>query len=145
MEVYQRFNKFVTKNDNGCWLWTGAIQGTYGVFHHEGRQKLAHRMSFQLFNKPPGPGLVIRHKCKSKTCINPEHLEEGTLKENSADRLRDGTDCRGERNPCNKLTCEQIQIIRLSDKKPIELAKLYNVSNSSISSIRNRTSWAWLA
>ena len=44
-------------------------------------------------------GLMVRHKCQNKNCIAPEHLELGTAKENSSDRIRDGTTSIGILHP----------------------------------------------
>ena len=58
-------------DQNGCWLWLGAIKNTgYARFG----QHYVHRESYQIFNGPIEPGLVIDHKCEVKHCVNPEHL-----------------------------------------------------------------------
>jgi hypothetical protein len=129
----QRFEKFVEKTDN-CWLWTGCKQGTYPVFWYRGRQILSHKLAYMFYNGEIPLGLIIRHKCKSKLCVNPTHLETGTYKQNSMDRFRDGT-------INNKVTAEQVLAIRASDKTQKELAQLYNVTTSNINYILKRRSW----
>ncbi len=47
----------------------------------------------------------------------------------------------GEKNSMAKLKSQQIKNIRESTLKAKELAKIYGVSQSSISRIRNRISW----
>lgn len=133
MTLQERFDKFINKTED-CWLWTSATQGTYGSFWRDNKQILAHRMSYILHNGPITEGLIIRHKCKSKLCVNPEHLETGTLKENSADRWRDGT-------MNNKLTAEQVILIRSSDKSLKELAEEFTVNYTTISKIKNYKIW----
>jgi len=49
---------------------------------------------------------VIRHKCSNKTCINIDHLSEGTALENQMDTLLTGD------NPTHKLTPDLVRQIR---------------------------------
>lgn len=65
-----------------CWSWLGAKTGPgYGWF----RDGYAHRWSFELFNGEIPEGKLIRHKCDNRNCVNPDHLEIGTKKENNQD------------------------------------------------------------
>jgi hypothetical protein len=145
MNILERFERFITKKDDGCWVWHGALRGGYGAFSMEGKLKQSHRVAYELYNKRPiTEGYCIRHKCRNTSCVNPDHIEEGTLAQNQADRIRDGTDCRGEKHPNCKLTAEQVRAIRASTDKVCVLADKYNVNNSSISNIRTGRKWGWL-
>ena len=63
----------------GCWEWAGAIfSNGYGRFG----EKRAHRLSYEFFLGRIGEGLVIDHLCRNKLCVNPDHLEAVTEKEN---------------------------------------------------------------
>lgn len=70
--------------NSGCWLWTGNIQPLgYGMFYHEGRMRLAHRVSFELLGGKEIPeGLTLDHLCRERSCVNPDHLEPVELREN---------------------------------------------------------------
>ena len=140
-----RFEQFIDKSGE-CWLWTGSCVKGYGQFSYEGKMWLAHRFSYFLANgELPTLPLIVRHKCKSKNCVNPEHLEPGTKEQNEADKLRDGTDSRGEKHGQVKLTKEQVQEIRRrTDEKQSDLAKEFGVVYQTISLIITRKSWAWL-
>ena len=80
--VYDRFMKFVSPEPNsGCWLWTGAyFQGswdrTYGMFWmgEKKRAAAAHRVSYELHREPIPRGMYIDHRCRTKECVNPDHL-----------------------------------------------------------------------
>lgn len=54
---------------------------------------------------------VVRHKCDNPRCINPEHLEVGTNKDNVSDRVARGRNLKA--NPTKRsLTAEQAADIR---------------------------------
>ena len=49
----------------------------------------------------------------------------------------------GNENPSSKLTENDIRTIYLSNLKNVELAKIYNVSETNISYIKNKKQWKW--
>jgi len=49
--------------------------------------KFAHRISYRLFKGEIPEGKCVRHKCDVRHCVNPDHLEIGTKKENNQDCL----------------------------------------------------------
>ncbi len=79
---HKRFlTKFVV-NSNGCWEWKrGLGAGGYGQFY-DGKVRRAHRHSYEYFKGKIPKGLVLDHLCRVRNCINPEHLEIVTSKEN---------------------------------------------------------------
>jgi hypothetical protein len=143
MERIQRFMRYVDKNPDGCWLWTGSTTPDgYGQFNNGGKILLAHRYLYQHYNGSIETGLEVRHKCRSRSCCNPEHLELGTRTENQRDRYRDGTDNTGTRNPFSKLTEQQvIQIRQRPTEKRRLLADEFNVSVRTIYAVINRELW----
>ncbi|AFV50997.1 hypothetical protein Abp1_0022 [Acinetobacter phage Abp1] len=56
-------------------------------------------------------GLVVRHKCDNPRCVNPEHLEIGTLADNNKDRAKRGRSAKVVPSKY-KLTTEDISTIR---------------------------------
>lgn len=65
-----------------CWLWTGYTnRGGYGVIY-AGAMVPAHRFAYELLVGPIPDGLVIDHLCRTKACVNPDHLEPVTQGEN---------------------------------------------------------------
>lgn len=66
-----------------CWLWLGyKINSGYGKFVYKGENMLSHRLSYQLHKGKIPQGLEIDHLCRVKHCVNPDHLEAVTRKEN---------------------------------------------------------------
>ncbi len=86
-------------------------------------------------------GIVVRHICDNPLCINPDHLEIGTHEDNMRDRLERGRVLRGEKNPSSKLKSHDIKIIRNSDISNAELARIFGVSNTTISSVKKCKTW----
>lgn len=77
-----RFESKVVRTDT-CWLWTGATNSRgYGCWGVNGVSQLAHRVAYAVLVGPIPAGLTIDHLCRVKTCVNPDHLEAVTLREN---------------------------------------------------------------
>ncbi len=43
---------------------------------------LAHRISYMVYRGPIPEGLALDHLCRVRCCVNPDHLEPVSLKEN---------------------------------------------------------------
>jgi hypothetical protein len=85
----------VPEPNTGCWLWTN-VPGSngYGTIEVDGRRMTAHRLSYMVYVGDIASGLVVRHKCDVRACVNPAHLELGTHHDNMLDRAK-----RGRRDP----------------------------------------------
>jgi hypothetical protein len=90
---------------------------------------------------PPPPGQQCRHGPRGRLCHELSNLCWGTRVEDSADKVRDGTDNRGEKNPSAKLTEQDVLDIRASDMTRQQLADKYGVSYQQINDIINRKKW----
>jgi hypothetical protein len=66
-----------------CWLWRGTTgQDGYGRIVVDRRLRGAHRISYEVLVGPVPEGLHLDHLCRVRNCVNPEHLEPVTCREN---------------------------------------------------------------
>lgn len=69
-----------------CWPWKGArTPDGYGKFYVSEFKKdvMAHRFAYALCAGPPPPlPIESDHLCRNRACVNPEHIEFVTRREN---------------------------------------------------------------
>ena len=78
-----RFNRTA-----GCWIWTGKVDNTgYGSFgmrdNGKSRTRSAHKIVYEVFVGKVPDGMQLDHLCRTPLCVNPEHLEVVTPRENT--------------------------------------------------------------
>jgi hypothetical protein len=99
----QRFlSKVIIPRDrNACWEWLGSKSRGYGQIGYKYKLMSAHRLSFLMFNGNLIDGLVVMHTCDNPCCVNPNHLIQGTHKQNMQDCANKGRNAmqREDRGP----------------------------------------------
>lgn len=66
-----------------CWQWLGALNKGYGQFYHQGAMRRAHRLVWEELVGPIPLDLQIDHLCRNRSCVNPDHMELVTSRENT--------------------------------------------------------------
>lgn len=145
------FKSFWSKVDKSgdCWEWTACKDKRgYGRFNQPKAFKttLAHRIAYMISIGPVPPEICVCHHCDNPSCVNPDHLFLGTHRDNMIDamvkkRLAPLQTLRGIDNPKNKLTENQVLIIKQSTVPLRILAKEFGVGSSTVHRIRSGQSW----
>lgn len=148
--IEERFAKFFQKKGpDDYWNWNGSLNGDkeYGLFVYDHKRYLAHRLALQLslgreLQKP-----MALHTCNNSICVNPNHLYEGTAKNNIDDCIRAGHLLTGENHKHAKLNWKIVRRIRATWKKRTpgrsakDLAQKYGVFPNAIFNIIRNKSW----
>jgi hypothetical protein len=156
-------------NEHGCLFWTGAVNAKgYGVTGNRfSKNKLAHRISWEIHRGPISPTELVLHSCaghydvndfSNRRCCNIEHLRLGTHSDNSIDkvtqgrtvtatgerngaRTKPGSVLRGTKHGKSKLTDDIVRYIRASSATPKQLASELGFSKSAIDFARVGATW----
>lgn len=138
--------------ENDCWEWKASTykKSRYGRFSIKRKNLLTHRVSWVIANSEEIPfGLMVLHKCDNPPCCNPKHLFLGTQTENMQDMASKGRTkiSYGEHNFLAKLKEKDIpKILSLLSKgvSQKEIAKIFGVTQTTISRVKVRETWSWV-
>lgn len=68
---------------NGCWIWRGELlRGRARLSRGGGSHVSPYRVTYEAVHGPIADGLYACHTCHNAACINPDHIQPGTQKEN---------------------------------------------------------------
>lgn len=118
-----------------------------GLYDGEtGTTRNVHELVCLSFHGPkPDTKHEVRHLDGDARNNRPSNLEWSTTTTNQRDRLRHGTDMRGEKHPGHKLTNTDALDIKMSSEPGVILAERYCVSTSLVSAIKTGKAWPSLA
>ncbi len=141
MSASKKFD--IVIDNNGCFI--SKNHGKNPMENVNGKCYRASRYIYeQCFGEVPD-NMVVRHKCDVPQCINPEHLEIGTQKDNMQDMSKRKRNFRamGEKNGMSKLTYEQAQELKkLQGNVSSNVAgKMFGVAGRTVRDIWQGRSW----
>lgn len=98
-------NKYEINNVTGC--WEIKMAKSYSCMRINGILVPAHRVFYTIYNGPISKGMIICHTCDNPRCINPNHLFQGTKKDNAVDasnkgRIKQGYDWSRDKTHCKR-------------------------------------------
>ena len=83
LRIYQAQIQPKLRRFEECHIFGGAqTDNGYGKVRTQGKVVRAHRVAYIAHKGEIPQGLEIMHKCNTKLCCNPEHLEAGTHSQN---------------------------------------------------------------
>lgn len=88
----QWLDRFLRKIDSRgeCHIWGGQkTKAGYGVFYVGDRTLLAHRL-VRAMHGGDVRAPVVMHTCDNPSCVNPEHLRDGSYQDNVDDMISKG-------------------------------------------------------
>lgn len=129
------------KRNEPCVLHTGCrASNGYGQVRRGGVTRTAHREAYRVANGLSWTdmvGVVVRHTCDVRLCVQPSHLISGTQSQNLHDKKR-------PRRVFIKLTREDAADIKVrlaNGETQTSIATLYGVTQAMISSIKVGKTW----
>ena len=136
-----------------CIEWQGGRSSSgYGQVRLSNPRRMegAHRLAYCEANSislDEIKGKVVRHKCDNRGCVNPDHLEIGTVLDNSRDMVDRGRSARGDKQHLAKLSDADVREIRKRYKRrdPVDggraLACEFGVTPQAISYVVKGETW----
>lgn len=139
-EIQRFWDKVDRLGPDDCWAWT-ASYGPFGYGQYripQGKNWRAHRLAYVLTHGEIPEGAVIMHTCDNRTCVNPQHLQVGTQKQNLVDMARRG------RCPQARLTPEAVADLRrrVAAGEPLAaVAKSYGIKRVTANAAVRGNTW----
>ena len=144
MDIMDLYPDRVSPEPNsGCWLWTGRATKGYGNAQRDNKVVYMHQLSYQLKHGRKCEQHVL-HRCDVPICVNPDHLEAGTHRQNMLDGYTRGRiDVKGAANGMARLTQRDVDEIRANRKwgDRAEVAARYGIQPLTVSFIRTGRRW----
>lgn len=133
---------------NGCHKCTSHAQTSRGGYILFKRNRQRHTVTRYLYEKKHRmkipKGIMARHKCDNKWCINVKHIELGTNHDNMMDCIERQGKLIGENAVWAKITAKQAKEIRYKTEGMClrEIGEKYGLGISQVFRIKRGESWS---
>ena len=143
-KLWPEFVALAALETDDCVLWPhGGSAAGYGQVQKFGVKVYTHREA--LLSRQPAPaGMETAHSCRNRNCMNYRHLRWATPAENQLDRVRDGTDNRGERHGLARHTNAEVLAIKAelaAGQRNIDIAQRFGVDRHWVAKIKTGQIW----
>lgn len=136
IETARFWAKVDVRDPGECWNWTAARkENGYGAVNYRSRTYYAHRVAFEIRTGTDPKGLVIRHTCDNRRCVNPDHLIPGTQADNIRDMLNRGRHLIGNRHQNAVLTNEQVAEMRRAARAGRRIVRIAEEANLNYATV----------
>ena len=85
--ILEAIEERVSKTKSGCWEWPRVNDYGYPIASIGGKRVLVHRLSLEAKHGATLGSQAAHHTCANAKCVNPEHLQPVTHRENMAEML----------------------------------------------------------
>ncbi len=142
-ELFEYMVNYEYKNDikNDCWIsdrYPGHSRD-YPTVGINNKTISLHRFSYVCHKGEIPKGMIVMHTCDNTLCCNPNHLNIGTLSDNTQDMINKDRACRN--GGFRKLSRQDVIDIYLSELSSYDLCKIYPVTSVQVRRIKNKTRW----
>ena len=86
-QVLDILKELSTITEDGCWEWRRLDRSGYPRVSIGKKDFLGHRLSLEMKYNAPLGSQAAHHICANTKCINPEHLQPVTHRENTAEMM----------------------------------------------------------
>lgn len=115
-----------------CWIWQRSMRRAYGVGWEHGKNISAHRLMYRRHKGDIPDGLHLDHLCRNRACVNPDHLEPVTCKENIV---------RGLSTKLNRFVVDDIRNLVMEGTPKKTITSFYGISKSYLNMVLRRAVW----
>lgn len=127
IEPMEYFFNRVEVLPNGCWQWLRSLADNgYGHYAFDNIREKAHRFAFKVFVGEIPDYLQLDHLCRNRGCVNPEHLEAVSSKENVRRSPIQVTTINARKTHCirgHEFTAENTRLERNGTKRTCKTCK----------------------
>lgn len=91
-KIWDKVMSRVKVQSDGCWIWTGPSSGQtgrgrgYPRMSLDGATMAVHKVMWIIKHGPVPPKKQLDHTCRVRMCVNPDHTEMVTHKQNQRRR-----------------------------------------------------------
>lgn len=117
---------------NGCILYTGQNNGTYGQIGYRLETHLAHRAAYMVHKGPIPEGACVCHGCDTPLCINPDHLWLGSYSDNVQDMYAKRRANHAKKTKLTETQVREVRAARAAQVSAETIAASYGISRSYV-------------
>lgn len=84
-QVKEKLLRKIERRPDGCWIYLGATNDIgYPTWrpYTTSKTQYVHRCSYEIFHGPIPDGAEVDHICHVRNCVNPDHLQALSHREN---------------------------------------------------------------